>query len=86
MHLEPRLWISSPGDEIKTVCQRTLSAGVFVVAVGACRLESLECEMNYTSQRKADQRLTLGRVRSLTAPWQRLFAWSTLENRLNRET
>ncbi len=69
MRLELRLWISSPGDEIGTVSQRTLSAWVLVSAVGVCRLESLECEMNYTSRRKPDGRLTLGRVRSLTGPF-----------------
>jgi len=69
VRLELRLWISSTVDEIGTVSQRTLSAGVLVTAVRACRLESLECEVNYTSPRNRDWRVTLGRVRSLTAPF-----------------
>lgn len=66
MRLELRLGISQSVDEIGAVYQRSLSAWVLVTAVGVCRLESLECEMNYTSRRKAEWRLTLGRVRSLT--------------------
>ena len=69
MRVGLRSGISSTVDEIGTVSQRTLSAWILVSAVGICRLESLECEMNYTSRRKPDGRLTLGRVRSLTGPF-----------------
>ena len=69
MHLELRLWIPSTVDVIGNVSQRTLSVWVLVTALGVCRLESLEYEMNYTSRRKADWRLTLGRALSLTAPF-----------------
>ena len=69
MHLELRLLIPSTVDVIGNVSRRTLSAWVLVTAVGVCRLESLECEMNYASRRKADWRINLGWALSLTAPF-----------------
>ena len=69
MHLELRLWIPSTVDVIGNVSQRPLSAWVRVAAVGVCRPESLECEMNYTSRRKADWRLNLGWALSLRGPF-----------------